>query len=162
MDLYSLGGYLPSDLLAVVFILLVAVDQSYLVELVLLEFYAFPIQQFFINFLEVFLVSIAEENIIVIFVDKAVEGMTVDKDLLEWFLPVILLVGDKVVAVLAVITKEEVAGRGVAEDGVAHLLIVEAVGQVEGYPVVVHVLQQGQYVPVVVDHQLLVVLLYQL
>ena len=109
-----------------------------------------------------FLLGIAEEDIIVVFVDEAVEGMAVDEDLLEWFLPVILLVGDKVVAVFAVVAEKEVPGRGIAEYGVAHLLVVEAVGQVEGYPVVVHVLQQGQYVPVVVDHQLLVVLFYQL
>ena len=65
------------------------------------------------------------------------------------------------VAVLAVVAEEEVLGRGVVEDGVAHLLVVEAVGQVEGYPVVVHVFQQGQHVPVAIEHQFLVVLLDQ-
>ena len=69
-------------MLAVVFLLLVAVNQSYLVELVLLEFYAFPIQQFFINFLEMFLLGIAEENVVVVFVDEAVEGVAVNEHLL--------------------------------------------------------------------------------
>ena len=40
----------------------------------------------------------------------------------------VLLVGDEVVAVLAVVAEQEVPGRGVAEDGVAHLLVVESVG----------------------------------
>ena len=69
-------------MLAVIFLLLVAVNKSYLVELVLLEFDALPVQQFFINFLEMFLLGIAEENVIVVFVDEAVEGVAVNEHLL--------------------------------------------------------------------------------
>ena len=69
-------------MLAVIFLLLVAVNKSYLVELVLLEFDALPVQQFFINFLEMFLLGIAEENVVVVFVDEAVEGVAVNEHLL--------------------------------------------------------------------------------
>ena len=82
MDLYSLSRDLPSNLLAVVFLLLVAVNQSYLVKLVLLKFDTLPIQQFFVDFLEVLLLGIAEEDIAVVFIEEAVEGVAVDEDLL--------------------------------------------------------------------------------
>ena len=102
------------------------------------------------------LLGITEKDIVVIFDDEAAEGVAVYENFLG--VPVVLLVGDEVVAVLAIVAEEEMPGRGVAEDGVVHLLVVKAIGLVEGYPVVVSILQQGQDIPVVIDHQLLVVL----
>lgn len=97
-----------------------------------------------------FFVFVAEQNVVIFFIKETVERLFVDEDLLRRR-GTDLLFDYEMMAVFAVVGEEEILLALVAENGIAYLLVVEAIGEVESYSVVVHVFQQGEHKPVGAD-----------
>jgi len=108
------------------------------------------------------LMLIAKQDIAILLINKAVKGGLLEEYLLRGWGLILFLLDDEMVDVFAVIGEEEVLTWRVIDDGVIQWFVVDFVGEVESYPIVVHIFEKSENVPITTHHKLWAALFYDL